>query len=187
MNSGVDFKPIEVSKFTEDAFYEDNTAALFDADGDGDLDLYVGSGISEINKEALNVDRLYFNENGSFVTNSNAIPRNSMVTSTVSPYDLDDDGDMDLFIGIRSNPDSFGKMESSYILLNDGKGNFTISDDFDLQSMVMDADWRDVNGDNVKDLLVACEWDQPKIYLNKNGQLELLPLRLWNERAMAKY
>lgn len=176
MNSGNDFKSVAISSFASDAAYEDNSATFFDADMDGDLDLYIGSGISEINAEALNYDRLYLNNNGDFVRATNAIPQNPMVTSTVNSYDYDQDGDMDLFVGIRSNPNSFGKMEASYILKNDGKGSFSKDPNFVLNGMIMDAEWKDIDNDGIKDLLVATEWDQPKVYLNKNASLDLINL-----------
>jgi hypothetical protein len=99
-----------------------------------------------------------------------------MVTATVSAYDYDGDGDTDLFIGNLANPKNFGKNVMSYLLINDGTGKFSINTNFELSSKVTDSDWRDINSDGVKDLLVATEWDAPKIYINTNGILQLLDL-----------
>ena len=162
-------KYISVSK---DSLYEDTSAAFFDADSDGDLDLYVGSGLHEKRDKNYELDRLYLNVNGNF-TRATDLPKNGNVTSTVRPYDYDDDGDVDLFIGNRSNPDNFGDIVESYILKNDGKGNFSIDKEFKLRSIVTDAVWEDINGDHQKDLLVSTEWDEPKIYYNQKGQLKL--------------
>jgi hypothetical protein len=124
MNSGSDFEIISPPVFEEDAVFEDNSAAFFDADADGDLDLYVGSGISSNNQSDTNKDRLYLYDNGKYVGSNMVIPDNSLVTSTVQPYDYDLDGDTDLFIGNLSDPKSFGKRVNSYLLRNNGNGTF---------------------------------------------------------------
>lgn len=170
LNSGNGFSEKVFPTVASDSLYEDTSAAFFDADSDGDLDLYVGSGIHENRNKNYESDRLYINNNGSF-TKSTALPKNDNISSCVKPYDYDGDGDVDLFIGNRSNPDNFGQRTSSYMLKNDGEGNFQIDENFKLTSFVTDAVWTDLNGDNQKDLLVSNEWDEPKIYYNQNGQL----------------
>ena len=162
--------------FKEDAAYEDNDAALFDADGDGDMDLYVASGINTFKNETYLNDRLYINNNGIFERSQNRIPDNTLVATTVNTYDYDNDGDTDLFIGNLADVKDFGKQVNSYILVNDGKGNFSKDTNFELISKVNDALWYDINGDGTKDLLVATEWDAPKIYINTNGNLQLKTL-----------
>jgi hypothetical protein len=77
-----------------------------------------------------------------------------------------------LFIGNLSNPDNFGAAVNSAILSNDN-GNFNVGLKFIFNGRVTDAVWEDVNNDNQKDLLIASEWDAPKIYLNKKGHLTL--------------
>jgi hypothetical protein len=176
MNSGLKFTASRQTNFEEDKAYEDNDAVFFDADGDGDLDLYVASGITESKVEIFQNDRLYLNTNGKYEKTEGNIPNNIMVTATVSAYDYDGDGDTDLFIGNLANPKNFGKNVMSYLLINDGTGKFSINTNFELSSKVTDSDWRDINSDGVKDLLVATEWDAPKIYINTNGILQLLDL-----------
>lgn len=187
-NNGKSLKEQKTNIFKKDEFFEDTCSSLFDADNDGDLDLYVGSGINSRRNWKYEIDRLYINTNGNF-SKSTTLPTNINVTSCVKPYDYDGDGDLDLFIGNRSNPNDFGQSIDSNILINDGKGNFTIDPNFNLKSHVTDAIWEDVNNDNIKDLIVTTEWDYPKIFINKKGKLKLLKtypnmLGLWQTVAL---
>ncbi|WP_304143233.1 VCBS repeat-containing protein [Mesoflavibacter zeaxanthinifaciens] len=175
LNNGYKLNPKNHNVFEEDIYCEDNSASLFDADGDGDLDLYVGSGINTNRIKKYENDRLYINENNTFKKSTN-FPDNYLNTSTVVTYDYDNDGDIDIFIGNLSNPDVFGESTDSYILINDGKGNFKKDLNFKLSSKVTDAIWEDLNDDGVKDLIVTCQWDTPKIYLNNNGSLDLIKI-----------
>ena len=176
MNNGNSFSEMIITEIQNDAPYEDNDATFFDADNDGDLDLYVASGINESKIEAFQMDRLYINENGKFIRSKNQIPDNFLVTTTVIAYDYDGDGDTDLFIGNLADAKDFGKPIKSNILVNDGNGNFSNNLNFELTSKVTSAIWEDINGDNIKDLLVTTEWDTPKIYININGKLEIKDL-----------
>jgi hypothetical protein len=176
MNSGSVFSLAEQPAFKEDEIYEDNDAEFFDADNDGDLDLYVASGLNESNDETYMYNRLYINENGKFIKSKNQIPINTLVTTSVTSYDYDNDGDIDLFVGNLADAKDFGKAIKSYILINDGKGNFSIDSNFELTTKVTSAKWVDINGDSIKDLLVSTEWDAPKIYINKEGTLGLMDL-----------
>lgn len=172
LNNGRSFKQLSVKSIEEDAYCEDNAALFFDADNDGDLDLYVASGMQESKMLGFKKDRLYTNENGVFKRLSNKILVDDVVTSCVVNYDYDSDGDEDLFVGNYVSPFNFGATVASYILVNDGKGNFTKDDKFKLNAMVTSAIWEDLNNDGIKDLLVSCEWDAPKLYLNKGGNLK---------------
>lgn len=175
-NTGTRFIETKQTVLEQDAAFEDNDAVFFDADNDGDLDLYVASGVNERKDINYQHDRLYINNDGTYVKAQNQIPENTLVTSTVSASDYDQDGDIDLFIGILADANDFGKLTTSYILNNDGKGNFTIDNEFELTSKVTDAKWEDINDDGLSDLIVATEWDTPKIYLNSTGGLELISL-----------
>lgn len=73
-------------------------------------------------------------------------------SSCVKAGDIDNDGNLDLFIGGRLVPESYPLAPRSYILKNNGKGYF--SDVTELYSkslmypgMVTDAVWTDFNGD----------------------------------------
>lgn len=164
-NTGKKLVPTSIEAFMNDGIFEDNTAEFFDADGDGDLDLYVGSGISKGNVTNFE-DRLYQFEKGTFKRTKGLIPANNLVTSVVKANDFDGDGDIDLFVGNLTQAQHFGSSVPSYILVNNGEGNFSKLESFKLNSKVNDAIWEDVNGDGRSDLIVATEWDGPKLFFN---------------------
>ncbi|MEQ9438270.1 MAG: VCBS repeat-containing protein [Cyclobacteriaceae bacterium] len=163
--------------FQEHQMSEDVAAVFFDMDGDGDQDLYVVSGGYEYAEEdELLQDRLYRNQgNGSFEAVS--LPTFISSGSCVRPADVDQDGDLDLFVGGRIIPGRYPETPHSYLLRNDGQGNFSIATNYiapDLTQvgMVTDALWLDVNQDQWPDLVVVGEWMPLKVFINREGILE---------------
>jgi len=164
--------------FNKDAASEDVAAVFFDADNDGDMDLFVGSGGYEFlpNDSALQ-SRLYINDGkGNFVKKENALPAMLISTGTVTFADIDGDGDNDLFIGGRCVPGQYPVSPESKILLNNGKGNFTdgtagVCPAIAHIGMVTDAVFTDINKDGSKDLVVVGEWMSPVIFINQKGKL----------------
>jgi hypothetical protein len=162
----------------KDSLSEDVGAEFFDADGDGDMDLYVASGGYEFaeNDPALQ-DRLYINDGkGNFLKKENALPRMLTSTGCVKAADIDGDGDMDLFVGGRLVPGKYPLAPESKILYNDGKGNFTdvtaqVAPSLQQVGMVTDALWMDMNNDKQNDLIVVGEWMPIKIFINQKGRL----------------
>jgi enediyne biosynthesis protein E4 len=173
LNTGTKFIKSSQKAFEIDAEFEDNDAVFFDANGDGDLDLYIASGIHSQRNKNFEIDRLYINSNGKFTKSSEQILTNPLNTSCVAAYDYDGDGDEDLFVGNLSNPDNFGAFVNSTILKNNGKGVFEADKNFIIPGKITDAVWIDINNDSQKDLLIASEWDVPKIYINNKGKLTL--------------
>lgn len=164
-----------------DSLYEDIDALFFDADGDGDEDLYVVSGGSEfVSTAPLYHDRLYVNEgDGVFKRSPDALPPMSTSGGAVTCADMDHDGDLDLFVGGRIVPGNYGYIPRSHLLRNDsGKGiaRFTDvtrehSESLSAPGMVTSARWVDYNGDTWPDLIIAGEWMAPKIFSNQQGKL----------------
>ena len=164
--------------FEKDNKYEDTAARFFDADGDGDMDLYVGSGGNDKKDESrLLCDRLYLNNGkGAFEKADVAIPEFMYNTSVVAPYDFDQDGDIDLFIGSLSVSRIYGINPKHYLLENDGQGKFkdiTEAKAYKFRNMglVTDAVWQDLDNDGLKDLVVVGQWMAPVIYKNSGRRL----------------
>ncbi len=155
-----------------DAQGEDLDCKFFDANGDGHPDLYVTSGGSEFSSIStwLN-DKLYFgNGEGGFTKTSQRLPfKGFESTSAVVPFDFDDDGDQDLFVGGRSVPFFYGIPADSYLLENDGSGHFTkivnqSTAMLNRLGMVTDATLADLDGDGRKELVVVGRWMPIKIF-----------------------
>ncbi|MCY4223351.1 MAG: VCBS repeat-containing protein [Bacteroidetes bacterium] len=166
-------------EFLEDAISEDIDCVWFDIDSDGDHDLYVASGSSELpgSSSAL-LDRLYLNNgNGVFSQDETLIrlsPRGFFPTSTVCPMDIDLDGDTDLFIGSRLQPFAFGVPVSSQLVINDGIGQLSdatarLAPSLESIGLVTDAVCADFNGDRHPDLLIAGQWMPLTFLSNDDG------------------
>jgi hypothetical protein len=161
----------------EQKYEEDMGALFFDADGDGDRDLYVVSGSNEF--EAGNryyQDRLYNNDGkGNFQLNADALPTLTASGSTVNAADFDHDGDLDLFIGGRLSPGAYPTPGESYILRNEG-GRFVeatqqVCPEIKNVGMVTTALWTDFDQDGWVDLIIAGEWMPIVFYKNNQGKL----------------
>ncbi len=157
---------------------EDSKSHFFDADNDGDLDLYVCSGGIEFNKFSSELaDRLYLNNGkGEFEISDQKLPSKTAYfsTGTVISSDIDKDGDLDLFIGERMNPERYGDSSSGFILLNDGKGIFeeathTVASELENIGMITDATFHDFDKDGDADLLIVGEFMGIEIFINENG------------------
>ena len=161
-----------------DASYEDLGSTLFDADVDGDLDLYVVSGgvECEANDDVLQ-DRLYLNDGaGQFTAaTTDRLPEIRDSGGVVAPSDFDGDGDLDLFVGGRIIPGQYPISPKSLLLRNDG-GNFVdvtdeIAPNLGRAGLVTDACWADSDGDGSDDLVLALEWGSVRVFKNANGRL----------------
>ena len=176
-HKGGSFKSTNAAIFEKDKGSEDLKSMFFDADMDGDLDLYVTSGGSEFSSVSMALfDRLYLNEGkGNYIKSSQILPTGSPESSsTVIANDFDGDGDMDLFVGIRLNSGAIGVPQNGYLLENDGKGNFR-NVTFDIApellniGMITDAVWADYNGDGDDDLMIVGEWMSLRLFSNDDG------------------
>ena len=164
--------------FITDKKFEDAGAVFFDADGDGDNDLYVASGGAEFDAGSpLYQDRLYKNDGkGNFTKAMTAIPKEGFNNSFVIAFDYDNDGDYDLFVGGAVMPGKFPLHDKNLILQNN-KGVFKDVSDIigpvlAKTGIVNYSAWDDLDGDNKKELIIAGEWMPVMILKFVNGKFE---------------
>ncbi len=174
--------------FTQFAAFEDIATLLFDSDGDGDLDLFVGAGgnnISEANSRELQ-HRLYKNDGkGNFSLDASAFPLSNTNVAIANACDFDNDGDLDLFVGSRSVPLKYGVDPVSHIYVNDGKGHFTDLPKDKIGAivnigMVTSAVWANVSGDTKPELIIVGEWMAPRVFSFINKHFEEITTNLSN-------
>jgi len=171
--------------------WEERGILLFDADGDGDNDLYLSCGSYE---SAPNTDhyqdKLYINDGkGNFILAANALPANNASKSCVRAMDIDNDGDLDLFVAGRCVPSKYPLPVSCFIYRNDSKpGNpkFTdisssVAKDLQNVGMTCDAVFTDFDNDGWKDLVLTGEFMPVKFFRNNHGKFELLKTSIDNQ------
>jgi hypothetical protein len=165
------------SLLEKDRSSEDTDCILFDADRDGDPDLYVASGGNELpSSSSALADRLYLNNGkGIFSKSPQILPAGRFeTTGCVRAADYDQDGIMELFVGIRLRPFLYGVPVNGYLLENDGKGNFSnvtdqVAPELEEVGMIRDMQWTDVDGDGDLDMILAGDWMAVKVFVNENG------------------
>lgn len=150
---------------------EDIVAAFADFNGDGFPDLYVGSGGNDVPKGAVyNFDRMYFGDGkGNFHFSPNSLPRIGENSSSLAIYDLDQDGDLDIFIGSAVVSGEYGKSPKSILLINEGNGFFKeqttewFGEDTDL-GMINTAVWGDLDGNGISELILTGDWQGIRVF-----------------------
>jgi enediyne biosynthesis protein E4 len=175
------FSKSGMQPWEKDSLMEDIKPLFFDADNDGDLDLYVVSGGNMYAPGSPQYqDRLYINDGfGQFIDMTNSLPKEASIGSCVVAGDFDNDGDLDLFIGGRHLGSKYPYSPESFILRNETKNgvmkfvNITseISSSLANIGMVTDAIWTDYDNDGWLDLIVVGEWMRITIFKNENGRL----------------
>ena len=158
-----------------DKDFEDTASAFFDADGDGDQDLYVVSGGNEqAAKSSRYQDRLYLNDGyGNFTRVTNALPTETQSGSCVAVFDFDADGKLDLFVGGRAVSGRFPEAAESFVLKNEG-GIFknvaqTVAPEFQKIGMVTDIQFGDLDGDGKAEMVVSGDWMALEVFKFEKG------------------
>lgn len=160
-------------------------AAAFDADDDGRTDLYLacgGGGELENQPDALN-DLLLLNRGNRFVVAGSALPTLATSTAAIAPFDIDGDGDLDLFVGGRNQPGKYPFGARSFILENLG-GRFADATrkhapGMEEERCVTDAVWVDEGLDGRPTLVIVGEWMAPELWvLGADGVLRRRPSTL---------
>ncbi len=171
------FVPTNVNVWQESANFEDMGCLFFDADGDGDQDLYVVSGGNETSDTRFTQDRIYLNDGkGNFSFAANRVANVTASGSCVVATDFDKDGDLDLFVGGRAKPALYPMADRSYLLENNN-GVFqdvtaTLAPDLANIGIVTDAMWTDIDADGTDELMLVGEWTAIHCYKNEGGKFK---------------
>lgn len=175
--------------FSFDGTTENTDAVFFDADKDGDLDLFVvtGSNEFEINASELH-DVLYLNDGKGNFKRDLRFPAINENGSCVAVADFDKDGDLDMFVGSRMIPGKYGMNPPSNLYINDGTGEFkNMSKRFMPQinelGMVTDAEWLDIDKDGFEDLIITQDWGGIVIFKNEKGRTLTLKETIKNSES----
>lgn len=181
-------------------YQDDAGICLFDADSDGDLDVFIASGGAENEPGSkAYTDHFYLNDGKGNFKEVSAFEPNYTTKSCVKAADYDGDGDLDLFVGGRVMPGNYPRPVSSFLYRNDSKGGIpkftnvtaTVAPALQNIGMVCDALWSDVDNDGAADLVLAGEWMPITVLHNSGGKLSPAGTGLseasgwWNSLAAA--
>jgi hypothetical protein len=180
------FHKTNESLFLNERNYEDIISLLFDADGDGDLDLYVGSGSYEIGENnPLLQDRLYLNDGKGNFSKSNKLPKMLGVTKAVATYDVDGDGDLDLVVGGQVIPGKYPLSSKTYLLMNENgryrEATEELAPELSDIGIVNKVLFTDYDGDGDQDLAVVGEWFPITFFNNENGKFTKASITALND------
>lgn len=179
-NSSGKFAKISQPLLEADSLWEESAIALEDFNGDGYLDLFLASGGNEyLNQDVHLSPRLFLNDGkGIFLKKENALPNIFTTQSAVATVDIDQDGDLDVFLGSVTAPWSYGKIPRSYLLKNDGIGMFTDATPQALHypGMVKAASFVDLDGNGSEELVVASMW----------GKISSFSLPNWEKKDLSQ-
>jgi hypothetical protein len=166
------FQPV----LDNDSMYEDVDACWADVNNDGNIDLVVASGGNEYyGQDEHLTPRVYLNDGKrNFQKLNNAFDSVYLTASCVVPYDFNNDGYVDLFIGARDVSARYGEIPRSYLLMNDGTGKFKdVTEQYakglSHVGLITSAVWFDIDKDGDKDLLLSLEWGTITAFINNNG------------------
>lgn len=174
------FTGMESEVFEKDKSSEDLGAVIFDADRDGDNDLYVVSGGYEFSPNSPELqDRLYLNRgNGQFDKASNtALPTMLTSGSRVYAEDFNKDGKKDLLVLGRQTPGNYPNAASSYLLKNASENGNAKFEPFSSQTtelltnlgMATSASVTDFDKDGWLDIIIVGEWMPITVFKNNQG------------------
>lgn len=168
----------KIAPIAHDSINEDLTALIADLSGNGEADLFVGTGGADFyNKMKPLLDSYYLQKKGVFVKAN--LPDYFENASVVKAADYDQDGDLDLFIGNQGTSNDFGNIPSSYLLKNNnGQFELDLQEEVRDAGMITDALWDDFDLDGQIDLILVGEWMSPKFFKNDAGSFkQVMPLK----------
>lgn len=147
--------------FQENELATDTDAVFFNADGDGDPDLYVTSGGYEyLPNDLMLQNRLYKNDGkGNFTKDYEALDSGNFSDSRAVVLDFDKDGDMDLFVAGSVVPGNCPRYNPSRLYRNDnGKFMNVENPVFSTLGLLTDVCVLDYDKDGYEDLVAVGEW-----------------------------
>lgn len=175
-------KALATPNTNSNVHYQDMGLLLFDADRDGDSDLYVARGGYQAKADSPDYqDQFYINDGkGIFTRDSLAFPSNLTSKSCARAADYDKDGDLDLLVAGRVKPWSYPERVSSFIFRNDsrnGKVRFTdvtaqLAPELRNAGLVCDVAFSDFDNDGWPDLVLAGEWMPVTFLRNHKGNFK---------------
>ncbi|WP_299763238.1 VCBS repeat-containing protein [uncultured Dokdonia sp.] len=163
--------------FTADAIHEDMESILFDADGDQDLDLIVVSGGNEFNANALQYKNRYYQNDGKGTFTQISFDEDTttgfLSGKSITTIDYDSDGDFDIIVGNRIEPQHFPTSAPSQVYQNNG-GSFTnvtaqVAPELANFGIVNKVIATDYDSDGDADFMVVGEWSHIGVFKNNDG------------------
>ena len=173
-----------------DSIKEWVSLAAVDLNQDGEEEVIAGSGGADFYGQSKSLMDAVYQKKDSFWVKE-TWPSYFTNTSILLAFDVDQDGDQDLWVGNQMDTGRFGLASDSYLLLNKGQGQMEIAQTFSLEGMPTAALWTDRDEDGIFELLVVGEWMSPQWYRWDGSQLQLedsnLPSGLWQSLASFDY
>jgi len=180
----------------KDSMWENVDALWVDVNNDKAIDLVIASGGNEYYGEDEHLSPLlYLNDGrGNLRKKEFAFPQGMNTQSKVIANDINGDGYIDLFFAGRSVTYAYGMPARSYLLLNDGYGNFSdVTPSFSPSliqpgGMITSAQWVDLNKDGQSDLLLSYLWGGIEAFVkqgNQYGQQTITAKKGWWQTVYA--
>lgn len=169
------YQAVSEATFKQWELCTDVDAEFFDADNDGDLDLYVvGGGYEYLPNDLMLQNRLFLNDGkGNFTKTDSAFPADIFSDAAVEVFDFDNDGDQDVFVAGFVVPGDYPQANPSRMYINESGVFKNLSLElFQNLGLITDVKAVDYNADGNMDLMLAGEWTAIKILKNTGGSFE---------------
>lgn len=180
------FKKASAEFLKDDELSEDVGALIFDADNDGDNDLYVVSGGYEFaTHSSLCQDRLYLN-NGGGEFKKTILPEIKTSGSRAYNADFNKDGKQDVLVLGRQVPGQYPAPATSYLLMNKSTETEVVfvdetktkAQDFLNLGMATSAVITDLDNDSWLDIIIVGEWMPIRVFKNMKTEFKEVSLEM---------